>query len=39
VNIKDRKVTERHNYVDPQRVFAALEGGPFRADVRRHDTR
>jgi uncharacterized protein len=31
VIIKDRKVTEWRDYLDPLRVFAALEGRPFEA--------
>jgi ketosteroid isomerase-like protein len=30
--IKDRKVTEWRDYLDPLRVFAALEGRPFEPD-------
>ena len=33
VRIKDRKVTEWRDYLDPLRVFAALEGRPFEPDV------
>jgi hypothetical protein len=33
VNIKDRKVTEWHNYLDPLRVFAGLEGRPFEVEA------
>ena len=32
VVIKDRKVTEWRDYLDPLRVFAALEGRPFEPD-------
>ena len=31
--IKDRKVTEWRDYLDPLRVFAALEGRPFEPDA------
>jgi uncharacterized protein len=30
--IKDRKVTQWRDYLDPLRVFAALEGRPFEPD-------
>jgi uncharacterized protein len=33
VTIKDRKVTEWHEYLDPLRVFGALEEQPFEADA------
>jgi uncharacterized protein len=33
VTIKDRKVTEWRDYLDPLRVFAALEGRPFEPDT------
>ena len=33
VTIKDRKVTEWRDYLDPLRVFAALEGRPFEPDA------
>ena len=33
VVIKDRKVTEWRDYLDPLRVFAALEGRPFEPDA------
>ena len=33
VVIKDRKVTAWRDYLDPLRVFAALEGRPFEPDV------
>ena len=29
VTIQDRKVTEWRDYLDPPRVFAALQGRPF----------
>ena len=32
VGIKDRKVTWWRDYLDPLRVFAALEGRPFEPD-------
>jgi hypothetical protein len=32
VVIKDRKVTEWRDYLDPLRVFAALDGRPFEPD-------
>jgi limonene-1,2-epoxide hydrolase len=32
VAIKDRKVVEWRDYLDPLRVFAALEGRPFAPD-------
>jgi uncharacterized protein len=32
VVIKDRKVSEWRDYLDPLRVFAALEGRPFEPD-------
>jgi hypothetical protein len=31
--IKDRKVTQWRDYLDPLRVFAALEGRPFEPDT------
>jgi uncharacterized protein len=31
--IKDRKVAQWRDYLDPLRVFAALEGQPFEADA------
>jgi uncharacterized protein len=31
--IKDRKVSQWRDYLDPLRVFAALEGRPFEADA------
>jgi ketosteroid isomerase-like protein len=31
--IKDRKITAWRDYLDPLRVFAALEGRPFEPDV------
>ena len=31
--IKDRKVVEWRDYLDPLRVFAALEGHPFEPDT------
>jgi uncharacterized protein len=31
--IKDRKVSQWRDYLDPLRVFAALEGRPFEPDV------
>src|ERR1700738_2137938 len=34
VVIKDRKVTAWRDYLDPLRVFAALEGRPVEPDVR-----
>jgi ketosteroid isomerase-like protein len=34
VAIKDRKVTAWRDYLDPLRVFAALEGRPFEPDAR-----
>jgi uncharacterized protein len=33
VTIKDRKVSEWRDYLDPLRVFAALEGRPFEPDA------
>jgi uncharacterized protein len=33
VIIKDRRVTEWRDYLDPLRVFAALEGRPFEVDA------
>jgi len=33
VVIKDRKVSQWRDYLDPLRVFAALEGRPFDADA------
>jgi ketosteroid isomerase-like protein len=33
VVIKDSKVTAWRDYLDPLRVFAALEGRPFEPDV------
>jgi ketosteroid isomerase-like protein len=33
VVIKDRKVAAWRDYLDPLRVFAALEGRPFEPDV------
>ena len=33
VVIKDSKITAWRDYLDPQRVFAALEGRPFEPDV------
>jgi uncharacterized protein len=33
VTIKDRKVTEWRDYLDPLRVLAALEGRPFEPDA------
>jgi ketosteroid isomerase-like protein len=33
VVIKDRKITAWRDYLDPLRVFAALEGRPFEPDV------
>jgi ketosteroid isomerase-like protein len=33
VVIKDRKVAEWRDYLDPLRVFAALEGRPFEPDA------
>src|ERR1700756_2432781 len=33
VTIKDRKVAEWRDYLDPLRVFAALEGRPFEPDA------
>jgi len=33
VTIKDRKVTQWRDYLDPLRVFAALEGRPFEPDA------
>jgi uncharacterized protein len=32
VTIKDRKVTDWRDYLDPLRVFAALDGRPFRTE-------
>ncbi|MDT5276789.1 MAG: uncharacterized protein QOG95_3721 [Mycobacterium sp.] len=32
VVINDRKVTEWRDYLDPLRVFAALDGRPFEPD-------
>jgi uncharacterized protein len=31
--IKDRKISEWRDYLDPLRVFAALEGRPFETDA------
>ena len=33
VTIQDRKVTEWRDYLDPLRVFAALQGRPFEPDA------
>ena len=33
VTIKDRKVAAWRDYLDPLRVFAALEGRPFEPDI------
>jgi uncharacterized protein len=33
VTIKDRKVTQWRDYLDPLRVYAALEGHPFEPDA------
>jgi uncharacterized protein len=33
VTIKDRKIIEWRDYLDPLRVFAALEGHPFETDA------
>jgi uncharacterized protein len=33
VVIKDRKVAAWRDYLDPLRVFTALEGRPFEADA------
>ena len=34
VTIKDRKVTQWRDYLDPLRVFAALDGRPFEPNAR-----
>jgi limonene-1,2-epoxide hydrolase len=33
ITIKDRKVTQWRDYLDPLRVFAALEGRAFESDA------